>query len=89
MVKKHTWKKQWEKYVEGNYVVRYYKYHKTGQDNLQLSKYRDADDFDRHMKQNYEWHGKWYVNIWHPEKTYLFDTKKEAMDFASKYMRSH
>ena len=89
MVKKHTWKKQWENYNRGSYSVRYYKYHKTGQDNLQLSKYRDADDFDKHMKYNYEWHGKWYVNIWNPEKTYLFKTKKEAMDFAMKYMRSH
>ena len=89
MVYVNGWKKEWSKGKGVSYTVRYYKYHKIGQDNLQLSKYRGADDFDKHIGANYEWHGKWYVNIWSPEKTYLFDTKIEATNFARKYMEEH
>lgn len=83
------WKIDWEKGSGDNYGIRYHKYHKKGQDNLQLSKFRKADDFDKSMGHKYKWHGKWYVNLWHPETEKLFKTKAQALKFAKDYMKKH
>lgn len=71
----------------GTWTIRYFNSVTAKQ--LQISRYRDADEFDKHMGYDYKWHGKWYVNIWSPERVFLFDTKSNAVAFANKYMRSH
>lgn len=83
------WEVVWEKGSGIDYVVRYYKYHARGKDNLQLGKYRGADDLDKHLGVKQGWHNKWYVNVWNPEKRFLFNTKKEAKQFISDYMRAY
>jgi len=84
-----NWEKEWEKGGKEGLAVRYYNSSAKKQKTLQLSKYRDADDMDKALNQHYDWHDKWYVNIWYPEKTFLFKTEKQAVAFAIKYMRSH
>lgn len=79
------WDLEWSK----DNAKRYYKSRKRGATNLQLGKYRGADDFDKAMGNKYKWHGKWYVNVWYPEREWLFNSKAEAVKFADNFMRKN
>lgn len=81
------WRKINEWKINKTWAVRYWNGKKAK--TLQISKYRKADDYDKSVGDRHKWHGKWYVNVWHPEKTYLFDTKTKAITFAKNYMRKH
>ena len=84
-----NWKKEKEWTIQGQWAVRYY--NSISMLQLQVSKYREADDFDKAMKKDYDWHGKWYVNIWNSDKqkTKLFTSKRDAVAFASNYMKNN
>lgn len=84
-----VWRIEQEWTISGQWAIRYYNPVPRTHFQIQVSKYREADDFDKSMHQTYKWHGKWYVQIWPPEKEYLFQTKEEALAFAKKYMRRH
>ncbi|MDP2684925.1 MAG: hypothetical protein Q8P20_07880 [bacterium] len=78
------WRTEWKK---GN-TIRYWG--SKAHHEMQVGKYRDADDFDKTMGDKYKWHGKWYVDFMsNNRKTRLFKTKSQAMNFAKAYMRSH
>lgn len=77
------WRVEWKK----GETVRYWG--SKAHHELQVGKYRDADEFDKHMGNKYYWHGKWYVDLFDNKKHKLFTTKSAALRFAKQYMRSH
>ena len=42
-----------------------------------IGKYRGADKFEKHMKTKFNWHNKWYVDVF-GSKVRLFNTQKQA-----------
>ena len=44
---------------------------------VQIGKYRGADDFEKATKKKLPWHNKWYVDDFHT-KAKLFNTHQEA-----------
>lgn len=80
-----NWKLTDEWTINGTWAVRYY-YHGT---TIQISKYRKADAFDKHMGNKYKWHGKWYVDNFSTHKVKLFNTKSQAISYATNYMKKH
>jgi hypothetical protein len=80
-----TWRILQEWKIQGNWAIRYYHH---GGKTIQISRYREADDFDKHMGNRYKWHGKWYVDFMDGRER-LFKTKQAAMDYAIKYMKLH
>ena len=83
----NDWKKIDEWTIRGTWAVRYWN-GKTAK-TMQISKYREADGFEKKMGYKYDWHGKWYVNVWSPEEIKLFKTKSQALKYAKQYMKKH
>lgn len=74
--------------IKGSWAIRFHGSN-AGASNLQISQYREADDFDKAMGNKYKWHGKWYVNTWYPEQEKLFDSKQQAIKYAESFMMKH
>lgn len=79
------WVVDWKKSTKFGEVIRYHS--SKSFKNLQIGKYRDADEFDKATNTKLKWHGKWYVNTWEPERIKLFKTKIQAKRYAKSYMR--
>lgn len=82
-----NWRIEQEWNIDGQWAIRYY--NPVSHKELQISKYRGADEFDKAMKQTAVWHNKWYVNELLSGGEHLFKTKSEAMAYAKKYMLKH
>ena len=85
-----NWRIEQEWAIDGQWAIRYY--NPVSHKELQISKYRGADEFDKAMKQSYDWHNKWYVDemsSYGKKPVQLFDTKSQAMAYAKKFMLKH
>jgi len=81
------WRVEWKKADKIGETVRYWG--SKAHHELQVGKYRGADDFDKSLGKKYEWHNKWYVDFMNNKKIKLFKSKQQALKFAKSYMRLH
>jgi len=51
---------------------------------VQIGKYRGQDKFDKEMNHKYNWHNKWYVDVFNNKGVKLFNSEKAAKVYLKK-----